>query len=226
MTRTILVLALLAGLAPAAWAEDDQAQTPPPGPPSQGPMTIERVYNGFAGAPEFKIANVDGKAGPLLGGYGGVLLDNTLLLGGGAYWLLDETASVHSMGYGGFVIEWLQRLNRPVGFSVRGLVGGGVATTIDTIPVYSYNYPTPYGGRGPFVPGTPSTNLVTVHTHTDYFVAEPQANVLFNLSPRLRISLGAGYRFIAGAYGDDGRLSGPTGSIALQFGGTPRPTRP
>jgi hypothetical protein len=225
MTRTILALTLLAGLTPAAWADDGQAQ-PPPGPPAQGPMTIERVYNGFAFAPEFKIANVDGKVGPLLGGYGGVLLDNTLLIGGGGYWLLDDTSSVHSMGYGGVVIEWLQRLNRPVGYSVRGLIGGGVATTIDTIPVYNYNYPQPLDGRGRFVPGPPSTSLVTVHTHTDYFVAEPQANVLFNLSPRLRVSLGGGYRFIAGAWGDDGRLRGATGSIALQFGGSPRPSKP
>jgi len=225
MTRTILALTFLAGLPPAAWADDGQAH-PPPGPPAQGPMTIERVYNGFAFAPEFKIANVDGKAGPLLGGYGGVLLDNTLLIGGGGYWLLDDTSSVHSMGYGGVVIEWLQRLNRPIGYSVRGLVGGGVATTIDTIPAYNYKYPQPLDGRGPFVPGPPSTSLVTVHTHTDYFVAEPQANVLFNLSPRLRVSLGGGYRFIAGAWGDDGRLRGATGSIALQFGGSPRPLKP
>src|SRR5262252_7464244 len=111
MRRTILALAMLACISPVARAEDgdDQVPTSPAG--AQGPMTIERVHNGFAGAPEFKIANVDGKMGPFLGGYGGVLLDNTLLLGAGGYWLLDETSRVHSMGYGGFVIEWLQRLN-------------------------------------------------------------------------------------------------------------------
>jgi hypothetical protein len=53
----------------------------------------------------------------------------------------------------------------------------------------------------------------------EYFVAEPQANVLFNLSARLRVNLGVGYRLIGGAGPANELLHGPSGSLSLEWGG-------
>src|SRR5947208_14935682 len=49
---------------------------------SQGPMIVERVHNGFAIAPDFKVTKVDGAMGRLAGAYGGCRFDNTPLIGG------------------------------------------------------------------------------------------------------------------------------------------------
>jgi hypothetical protein len=53
-----------------------------------------------------------------------------------------------------------------------------------------------------------------------FFVAEPQANVLFNVTPKMRIGVGGGYRLIGGTYHADDRLRGATASVSVQFGGT------
>ena len=68
-----------------AFAQSD----PPQQPATQGPMVVERVHNGFAGAPDFKVTTLDRSTGRLVGGYGGWLIDNTLLIGAGGYWLTN-----------------------------------------------------------------------------------------------------------------------------------------
>jgi hypothetical protein len=51
-----------------------------------------------------------------------------------------------------------------------------------------------------------------------FFVGEPEAKLNLNLSKRWRLSLGGGYRFVGGAPGPDGRLSGFVGDVAIKFG--------
>ena len=77
---TPLVCALIV-LAPIAAAAQSPAQ------PGAGPMQIEQMENGFVVAPDLKATRVSGATRGLAGAYAGFLMDNTLLLGGAAYWL-------------------------------------------------------------------------------------------------------------------------------------------
>jgi hypothetical protein len=51
---------------------------------SQGPMTVERVHNGFIITPEFKYTEIDKRSAGLAGGYAGVVFEEHFMIGGGA----------------------------------------------------------------------------------------------------------------------------------------------
>ena len=52
----------------------------------------------------------------------------------------------------------------------------------------------------------------------EFFVFEPQANVVFNATDWFRVGLGAGFRAIGAAGGFEDRLQDYTAQIALHFG--------
>jgi hypothetical protein len=207
---TLLGLAVLLAvvLAPVAAA----AQQAAPAQPAGGPMRLERMENGFVVAPDFKVTRVSGSTQGLAGGYGGFLLDNTFLVGGAAYWLPNGTNGMR-MAYGGAIVGWQIRADERLGFSIRGLVGGGQASTPVTGPIIfgrrfdndDREMVVRTDGRGRF------------RSYQDFFTVEPQADVLIRLSRRFRIDAGAGYRAIASERGRDQNLRGATGTIALQF---------
>lgn len=190
---------------------------------NQGPMIVERVENGFAIAPEFKITNVDKKQARLVGAYGGWVIDRTLLLGGGGYWLTNRS-SAFKMAYGGAVVEWMVGTDRPVGFSARGLFGGGRATLPGT--VYGFPLPSDHDDHGRVIPVDPRLVPYNVAFREHFLIAEPQANVLVRLTDQIRLNAGVGYRLIGGAYGINSRLRGATGSVGLQFGASRRRPSP
>ena len=182
---------------------------------SSGPMTVQRIGNSAFIAPDFKITDFDGKACGLAGAYGGYLVENAFFLGGGGYWLTD-TARERDMWYLGFVTGVYLNRDRPVGFGVKALIGGGEATIGQ-----QYTYLQPRRG-GPGVPVT-----VTDFSHTGIFVFEPEADVVVHLSQHMKLTGGVGYRLTGdphygyyGYYGyDNSRINGVTGSVALQIGG-------
>lgn len=244
MTRTTIAAGLMPACALAlafssrAWAQTESV-TDPPGANAQqqasigGPMSVERVRDGFAIAPDFKISKIDGSAARLAGVYGGWVIDNSLLIGAGGYWLTNGS-DVRSLGYGGAVVEWLALTDRPVGFGLRGLVGFGGATLSETATVLVYQPgstpPQPQPGVGPGrvgppfapvpVPGTASPQTVQFGVNRGFFVAEPEADFLVNFTPRVRLNWSAGYRLIGAPDSFDSRLRGATASVALELGGS------
>lgn len=222
----VVALAVLA--VPGAALADDPAESAQA--PSQGPMVIERVHNGFAIAPDFRVTTIDGSSARLAGAYGGWVMDNTLLIGAGGYWLTNRP-NAFDMAYGGAVVEWLQRSDHTLGFGARGLVGFGRATI--SSPLSTVTYQVDRDGRMIFLdlhqpsgrmrPGdlrTIGPGNVRAVFREDFFVAEPQANLLINFSRRLRLNTGVGYRLIGSAGGLESRLRGATGSVALEIGGS------
>jgi hypothetical protein len=226
MTRGIFAFTM-ACLVPITAA----AQTPggTAAPQTQGPMIVERVHSGFVVAPDFKITEVDRETSGLAGGYAGWVTDDTFFIGGGGYWLANQVSD-RKMAYGGLVLQWLALNDRRVGFSAKGLVGGGRATLGATIPRFSVvpgttNAP----GRGPTgfdmdmdrFGQSGSIANTRVRYGRNFFVVEPEADVVFTLTRRLHLTAGAGYRFtgIDGRRGgDNDRLRGAVGSVALQIG--------
>jgi len=176
-------------------------------------MTIERVHDGWAIAPDFKVSDVDGSTGRLAGAYGGWVFDNTLLIGGGGYWMTNRTRN-RDLDYGGAVVEWLQRADRAIGYSVRGLAGFGTSRlsgTIDRIAAPQRRFDRDLRGA--------ANGTLQVVFRDHFFVLEPQANALVRLTRLMRLDVGVGYRLIDGADGVDRRLRGVSGSVALQIGG-------
>lgn len=235
LAGALAALAILAGPAVAqeaasASADSSASRAPAqPKPVSPGTLTVERVPSGWVIAPDVTMTEFNKEFGTLIGAYGGWLNERTWLLGMGGYWLANNTHH-HGMAYGGVVVQAMAHSDRRIGFAVKGLVGGGDATVTAR---YSEVYGTapPYGspdvtfGHGnrpgrpshqPPPPITPNTQLVF---HEGFFIAEPQAQLMWNVSSNVRLTFGAGYRIIAGADPVDDRLRGPIGSVSVEFGG-------
>jgi hypothetical protein len=180
-------------------------------------MTIERVHSGFLAAPDVKITSVDHSTSTLAGGYAGWLADEVFFIGGGGYWLANNHSD-HKMGYGGVVVGLMPRTDRTISGGVKALFGGGQATLGTTVDEFVFPPPVaaPPGQRVPAP--QPAIRSITVREHSDFFVAEPEADMFVNFSRHVRLVGGVGYRFI-GDRAFDRRLRGATGSVSLQIGG-------
>ena len=191
---------------------------------SQGPMIVERVHSGFLVAPDFKITEVDKKTSELAGGYAGWLTDDRIFIGGGGYWLANQSRD-REMAYGGLIVQWLARTNERFGFSAKGLVGGGRATLssgVSDILRMSERDRLSLGRMDQNDRDDLNRSRFTdsrIRFREDFFVAEPEVGLLVRLTKRLRLTGGAGYRFTAGEGRNDNRLHGAVGSVGLQIGG-------
>jgi hypothetical protein len=218
MTR-VAAIAMLVLTIPFASAaqENDKAgdDAPTQAPQTQGPMTVERVHNGWAIAPDFRVTKFDGTTGRLAGAYGGYVFDDTLLIGAGGYWLTNGSHS-RDLQYGGAVVEWLQGADRTIGYSVRGLVGFGTSRLSGTIDVLQRPFDRADRDRERV---TASTVPLQVVFRDHFFVFEPQADALIRLTRLMRLDVGVGYRVTDAPDGDDSRLRGVSGSVAIQIGG-------
>jgi len=153
---------------------------------------------------------VDGRTSELVGAYGGRITDDTFFIGGGGYWMANQSRD-REMAYGGLVVQWLTRTSAPLGFSVKGLVGGGSSTLVRTITTVID--PRQLRALGLRAPDT------RIRTHQAFFVAKPEADLLVRLTRHMRLTVGAGYRLIAADRGGDARLRGAVGTLGLQIGG-------
>jgi len=219
MTRSIVAPAIVA----AALGASPAAAQPTPPAPGQGPMIVERIHGGWLAAPDVKVTDVDKKTSALAGGYGGYMTDSQLFVGGGGYWLANR-ASDRKMAYGGIVVGWQDATDRRFGFGVRGLLGGGQATLSSSVTELA-RFPDfgsiPLGMLGRDIDRVVGGTLTTrvVRREQGFFVAEPQADVIFKFTNHLRLTGGIGYRLIGAEDRDDSRLRGVSGSVAFQIGG-------
>ena len=221
MTMLWLIV-LCAPLAAGAQPTDADASQPPAS--AQGPMIVERVHNGFAVAPDFKVSRFDQSDARLAGGYAGWVFDDAFLIGGGGYYLTNNSRA-HKMAYGGAVIGWFARTNSPIGFGVRGLFGGGQATLAATLSGLPIPVPVNVNGRRDRrdVPGIdfsqrPGPGDRQVMFDQQFVIVEPQADLFIKIARSIRLDAGVGYRVIGGAEGVEKRLRGVAGTIGVQFG--------
>ena len=212
MIRAIAAAVMILALPLAAAAQPGGAAPPA----SQGPMVIERVETGFLVAPDVKVTKVDGVTSELAGAYAGWLTDGTIFVGGGGYWMANNSSD-RQMAYGGLIVQWLAPANDRFGFSLKGLVGGGQATLASNIQEI---------GPFPVEPGTPiggiNRSVVTnarIRFREGFFVAEPEVGLYLRLTRHVRLTGGGGYRFTATDSRDVNRLRGAVGSVGIQIGG-------
>jgi opacity protein-like surface antigen len=216
MNSKTIVMLVIAALAPAAAIaqEASEQRTAAGGSQSQGPMIVERVHSGLLVAPDFKVTEVNGVTSELAGAYAGWITDDRFFIGGGGYWLANPNRN-REMAYGGLVVQWLARANQRFGYSVKGLVGGGQATVSR-----SFSEIVPVRDPRDVRDIDRSLRTIDVRTRPNFFVAEPEADALIRLTRRLRLTVGAGYRFVAlERGGGDNQLRGAVGTLGLQIGG-------
>jgi hypothetical protein len=202
MTRRTCALVFMTTLAAAVPAA---AQN------QSGPMTIERIQSGAAGAPLVKLTDMDGHFTTLVGGEGGWMTDSTFFIGAAGFWSVNAPNSEH-MGYGGLSMHWWWHGSEPFGFGVKGLIGGGSATLWDTVTqrVPVPPYPVPHGNV------TTITQTYSVWRYEGFFIAEPEGDVFFRLNDHVRVTAGVGYRLIGSDGNTDNRLRGVTGTFGVQ----------
>lgn len=208
-----LAAALLLSIASRATAQQPAA-TP-------GPLVVERIHHGWLFSPDVRAADLDHETGALAGGYLGRITDNSWVIGAGGYFLTNRDDDFN-LAYGGAVVEWIVRADRRIGFGVRALVGGGSATLPVPISdlidegVLATSHRTSSRRGGSLRIFDPTG---TVAVRDDFFVAEPQLNVMWNLTRGQRIVFGLGYRAVGSALLLGDAHNGISGSVAFQIGG-------
>jgi hypothetical protein len=215
MTRLIvrvMTFIVLFTLGRAAYAQQSS--------PASG-LEIEQIQNGWVIAPDVRFTQVNDRTATLAGAYGGWLTDRTLLIGAAAYWLANRDDDFKMQYFGGLV-RWTIGGDKRFAVSPGGLVGLGDATLSETygaLVAHSDHVNAdfsrmdgPHGFR-------PVPTDARFRLHDDFFVAEPQVNALWTITPWLRLNAGAGYRLIGWADVPNEHLRGASGSIGIQFGG-------
>jgi hypothetical protein len=202
------------------------AQNPPPAP-TNGPLVLERIHDGWVLAPDFKVTDVNDRTGELAGAYGGRLIDNTLLIGAAGYWLTND-ARDFKLTYGGVIVGWQSREFGRIRFGGRGLAGGGTATLgFDITPLqagdirFGVTDPRRLQPQAPArapIPSQLQTRPARILARDDFAVFEPQANISARITKAIGVSCGVGYRETAGADILGDRVNGPTANLAVQFG--------
>jgi len=217
----VLIMTLVLGAAsPRTAAAQDNGR-------STGPLTVEPVTDRWVIAPDLRVTEIGDGRGTLAGVYGGRLLDERLLVGAGAYWLVDGLHDT-DFSYFGPVLEWSTFTGAGLDVSIRTLAGLGSAT-------HSLSFP-PCDAPIPSLQNDARSNARSAASsfrpsrfgrspgrygryHDTFFVAEPQLSVLARLSDTVGFIMGAGYRFTNGAadFGPD--LEGASGSLSFRIGG-------
>lgn len=162
--------------------------------------------SGGFGGPVIKIGPVYGETAALIGGRGGWIVDHRFIIGGGGYGLISEVPSKAfpelemNMGYGGVELEYIHRPNKLTHWSFMVLIGGGGAG---------------FSERN-------SDSWDADYDYDNFFIVEPSALMMLNVTPFFRLGAGGSYRFIRGINRDseltDSDLGGAAFVIMLKFG--------
>ena len=153
------------------------------------------IESGGYGGPVVRLSSINNEFCVLLGGRGGWIINHAFVVGGGGYGLATDilvNGKKLVMGYGGLELGYVFLSDSLVHFTVHSLFGfGGVS--LETDPASA----------------------------DEFFVIEPEATVVLNVTRFFRIGAGASYRMVTGVTASglsDAALSGLTGQLVFKFG--------
>jgi hypothetical protein len=93
------------------------------------------LESGGFGGPVVKFSDVGGEFAVFAGGRGGWIINHTFVLGGGGYGVANNLGELEfpfereiEFGYGGLELEYINRSNNLVHFSIYTLIGAGGVT--------------------------------------------------------------------------------------------------
>lgn len=201
--KTLLFITAAALLSHAGFAQDGPIE-------SLAGRGKTKIRVGGFGAPTIKFTTFDDQLGVLMGGYAGVMLNSRMMLGAGAYALVNniKAPSINAadptlywnMWYTGFVPEYTINSNKLFHVAVGALIGGGGVMKNER-----------------FKAGDESENF----DNSGFFVGEPHANFEMNITSYLRLAIGGSYRFVSGSNTagiTDSKLSGPAAHFTIKAG--------
>lgn len=150
------------------------------------------------GAVQLRHSQVNGMGNVLIGGYGGWLLSERLMIGAGGFGTLrdidvqaENNGGAYEMGYSGFVAEYNLPLGQRWQLVGSALIGGGrLETEVED-------------GRS---------------LRSDLFVAEPQVQLTYALSPWIQAVAGLQYRIISSDELPDTISNNDLSSLSLGIG--------
>lgn len=169
-----------------------------------------KIRVGGFGAPTIKFTTFDDQLGVLLGGYAGVMLNSRMMLGAGAYALVNNIEAPRinvagptlywNMWYTGFVPEYTIQSNKLFHMAVGALIGGGGVMKNERYKGFDE-----------------TENF----DESGFFVGEPHVNFEMNITSYLRLAVGGSYRFVSGSSTagiTDSKLSGPAAHFTIKAG--------
>ncbi|MCK7553908.1 outer membrane beta-barrel protein [Chitinophaga sedimenti] len=175
------------------------------------PKSGNKIRVGGYGAPTVHFTPFADKFAVMTGGNAGVMLNSKIMLGAGAYALvndieaprtnIDDPTRYWNMWYTGFVAEYTFNSNKLLHWGAGALIGGGMV--------------------GKNTRWKPDTENHTWVDESSFFAAEPYANLEINIAKFLRVGVGASYRFIRGSNTpgiSDGDMSGPAAHVTIKAG--------
>jgi hypothetical protein len=196
----LLVTLLVTGAAIAS------AQSSPSGPASAGPLVLSPIPTALVFSPDAKVTTINNATAVLAGGYAGKLIENQVLVGGGAYWLADHRDAAR-LWYAGLLIGARIAGNDRFNISARSLLGIGEGTVFDEVHIQEmYSHHAFRSGRD-----------VRFGRRDHFLVADPELRLLLALTDALSVTVGGGYRATTAYDGLNEMLRGATASVGLQF---------
>lgn len=137
----------------------------------------QQCYMSGYGAVQLRHSQVNGSGNVLIGGYGGWLLSERLMIGAGGFGTLQDidvqaenNGGAYGMGYSGFVAEYNLPLSQQWQLVGGALIGGGrFETEVED-------------GRS---------------LRSDLFVAEPHVQLTYAISPWMQAVAGLQYRIVS-----------------------------
>jgi hypothetical protein len=180
---------------------------------------------GVFGGPNFKIGLIDKNVGLFAGGEGGVIFNNTFLIGGGGYDLITNVDAGSSlspemqmnMSYGGLILGYVNKSSQAVHYNLQFLIGSGEISWSQKNGWLIFKDKDEYPEYG----------------HDSYFVFEPGVGVEMRLTKFFEMNFGLSYLMTLDVNssitttGSNGRtyiktignkdLSGISGNIKFKF---------
>jgi hypothetical protein len=164
-------------------------------------LITRRTTIGAYVAPVIKVSRLNNECAVLAGGHGGLIFNRSVVIGLGAYGLVNEievSTQSHQLldfGYAGLLLGYVNRSHKIIHVSVHSLIGGG---------------------------GLRYRTCSCDDWYDDVlFVFEPSLHVELNVTKHFRIGLGGSYRFGHGVEFDElmnDDISGPSGVLTFKCG--------
>lgn len=165
-------------------------------------IDVKKIKHGGMIAPVMKFTQINNEPALMLGGRIAWIINHNFCLGAGAYTMIsgnpqatDTTDPVTGLSptlmvtQVGMEFEYIEKPHKLLHYSIMAHIGAGNL-------VYALNYMSEDYGN----PLDETSNRYSPDYGSDwYFVFEPQAHLILNVSKYVRIALGASYRFARGA---------------------------
>lgn len=162
------------------------------------------VLGGFGGL-NVRYTRVLGNDSVWVGGEGALLLNHALSVGGGGGGIANQINPTQQtrldFGYGGLILRYHFFSSQVVNFAVGGLIGAGAIAVYDR--------------------GADHQDIEWDKVGETVFVFEPELGLYLNVTRWMRVGITGGYRFVSGVDKNDlseTDVRGAAGGGSLQFG--------